>query len=172
MNNLNGLAMKIDKLEAHDRFLQFTKRSAQSDDIDECCLDMIRNTPFGTLPFYIFAHTRTDDDGFTQRMIWQPRLTKPTAQVNSMLFKVYPPKEDVEVIWIIPKRELWEQYKLGNMTQNKTVLESIDAFENRRQQLEQKEDGDLPDEAVDAVYRSIGKQAREKGTTYQKTILL
>lgn len=151
--------MKIDRLDAHDRFEHFTK---QSFDIGECCQDLINKRPFGDYPFYIFAHARTDEDGVTKRLIWQPRLTKPRAQTNSMLFKAYPGTDVIKVIWMIPAPELWSQYAKGLMTQNKTVSESINDFQHNRNKLEEKEDDDLSDEKIDSIYKEISANARRK----------
>ena len=147
--------MKLNLFETHDRYEHFTK---QSFDIAECCQDLINKRPFGDYPFYIFAHARTSDDGVTKRLIWQPRLTKPKAQTNSMLFKAYPGTDIIKVIWIIPARELWGQYKKGNVTQNKTVSESIFNFQNKRELLESKEEDDLSDEKIAAIYIEIKQQ--------------
>lgn len=144
--------MKINILDAHDRYQHFKK---QSFDIAECCQDLVNKRPFGEHAFYIFAHARTDEDGMTKRLIWQPRLTKPKAQTNSMLFKAYPGSDNIKVIWMIPARELWGQYKKGNLTENQTVSESIHAFQNNREALEAKEDDDLSDAQIDAIYRQI-----------------
>lgn len=151
--------MKINRLDAHDRFTHFTK---QQFDIGECCQDLINKRPFGDHPFYIFAHTRTDDDGVTKRLIWQPRLTKPQAQTNSMLFKAYPGTDKIKVIWMIPAYELWGQFKKGNLTENKTVSDSIYDFQNNRQKLEEPESDDLSDQAIDLIYKEIAMQASKK----------
>src|SRR5882724_9710795 len=102
--------MKINRLETHDRFLDFTKKQF---DISACCQNLIDQRPFGMHPFYIFAHTRTDDDGVKKRLIWQPRLSKPQAQTNSMLFKAYPGTDLIKVLWMIPERALWGNFKKG-----------------------------------------------------------
>ena len=149
--------MKINPLDAHDRYEHFTK---QSFDIAECCQDLINKRPFGNHPFYIFAHARTDDDGVTKRLLWQPRLTKPKAQTNSMLFKAYPGTDVIKVIWMIPARELWDQYQKGKLTQNKTVSESIHDFEFNRQKLEQREEDDLSDDKIDAIYSEMSRNAK------------
>ena len=146
--------MKINRLETHDRYQFFTK---QNFDIGECCQNLIDRRPFGEYPFYIFAHARTDDDGVRKRLIWQPRLTKPEAQTNSMLFKAYPGKDIVKVIWMIPARELWDEFKRGNMTENETVLQSIRDFQNNRLALEAKEPDDLSDEQINAIYSSMSR---------------
>lgn len=151
--------MKLNFLETHDRFQHFTK---QSFNISECCQNLINQRPFGEYPFYIFAHARTDDDGVTKRLIWQPRLTKPKAQSNSMLFKTYPGTDVIKVIWMIPAVELWEQYEKGKMTENKTVYESIQAYKTDRSLLEQKEPDDLSDEKIDEIYRELSLDARQK----------
>lgn len=149
--------MKIDRLDAHDRLEHFTK---QSFDIAECCQDLISQRPFGDHPFYIFAHTRTEEDGVTKRLIWQPRLTKPLAQTNSMLFKAYPGTDMIKVIWMIPAPELWAQFGKGLITENKTVYESIDMFKNNRLKLEEREDDDLTDEQINGIYRDISIAAK------------
>lgn len=151
--------MKVDRLETHDRYQHFTK---QSFNISECCQDLINQRPFGNHPFYIFAHTRTEEDGVNKRLIWQPRLTKPKAQTNSMLFKAYPGSDQVKVIWMIPDRVMWSQYQVGNVAESETVLYSIDMFENHRALLEKVEDDDLSDEMVNEIYRDLSVEARRK----------
>lgn len=149
--------MKVNKLDAHDRYQHLTK---QSFDIGECCQDLISKRPFGDHPFYIFAHTRTEEDGATKRLIWQPRLTKPKPQTNSMLFKAYPGTDMIKVIWMIPAREMWSQYNKGLMTENKTVCNSIHDFQFNRKKLEEKEPDDMTDEQIDAIYLEISRNAQ------------
>ncbi len=151
--------MKLNRLETHDRLQHFTK---QSFDISECCQNLINQKPFGNHPFYIFAHTRTDDDGVTKRLIWQPRLTKPKSQTNSMLFKAYPGSDNIKVIWMIPDREMWDQYTKGKITENKTVIESIHNFQFNRKLLDEKEPDDLSDAEIDAIYRELSIEAKRK----------
>jgi len=153
--------MKLDRLETHDRYLHFTK---QQFDIGECCQEVIKNRPpeFGNRPFYIFAHTRTDDDGTTQRLIWQPRLTRPKAQTNSMLFKAYPPGDVIKVIWLLPKRELWPNYKRGMICENKTISDSICDFQHNRKKLEQADPEDLDDNLAYAIYQEIALHAKQR----------
>jgi hypothetical protein len=148
--------MKIDRLDAYDRFKHFTR---QGFDIAECCQDLIDKRPFGEHAFYIFAHARTDDDGVTKRLIWQPRLTKPKAQTNSMLFKAYPGTDIIKIIWMIPARELWPQFTKDKMTANQTIIDSINDFINNRAKLDAPEDDDLTDDQIDSIYRSLSLQA-------------
>ena len=167
--------MKITRLETHDRYEHFTK---QDFDIGKCCQDLIDKRPFGNNAFYIFAHTRTDEDGTTKRLIWQPRLSKPTAQTNSMLFKAYPGTDSIKVIWMIPAREMWDQYRSGNITESHIVSKSIESFKHLKQieylksigelpldhfeynELEEKEKDDLNDEQIDQIYRDLSLQAK------------
>lgn len=151
--------MKIDIHDAHDRLKHLTK---QSFSIADCCQDLISQRPFGDYPFYIFAHARTEENGATKRLIWQPRLTKPKAQTNSMLFKAYPGTDIIKVIWMIPARELWGQYEPGKLTENKTVAESVYDFVNHREKLEASEDDDLSDDKIDAIYRDISSSLINK----------
>ena len=152
--------MKLDVYEAHDRFKVFTKKdSAQSVTIGNCVQDIVDKRPFGNHPFYIFSHARTDDDGVTKRLIHQPRLTRPAAQTNSMLFRAYPGSDRIKIIWMIPAREMWGQYKKGNVTQSDTVAWSIHMFEHNRRDLEKPESDDLSDEQIDQIYKALGQQA-------------
>ena len=156
--------MKINRLDAHDRYQHFTK---QNFDIGECCQDLINQRPYGDHPFYIFAHSRTDDDGVTKRLIWQPRLTKPKAQTNSMLFKAYPGSDVIKVIWMIPARELWGQYDKNLLTSNKTVSDSIHDFQFNRNKLEEREDDDMTEEQIDAVYKEVSFNAKRSKNMQQ-----
>lgn len=166
--------MKVNLLETHDRLLSFT---TQRNEISECCQDLINKRPFGDHPFYIFAHSRTIglDEKFKlylsgryptidkvpdKTIIWQPRLTKPKAQENSMLFKAYPGSDNIKVIWMLPARELWEQFQINKMTANETIILSIDNYLNHRAELEAKEPDDLPDAVIDRIYREISADAR------------
>jgi hypothetical protein len=151
--------MKIDRLETHDRHEEFTKKEFS---IGECCQDLINQRPFGNHPFYIFAHARTEDDGVTKRLIWQPRLTKPKAQTNSMLFKGYPGTDNIKVYWIIPDELLWGQHRKGNITASQLVQESIHKFLHRRWELEKKDDDDLSDKQIDEIYKEISQNCKYK----------
>jgi hypothetical protein len=148
--------VKLNRLETHDRYEHFTK---QDFDIGACCQNLIDQRPFGEHAFYIFAHPRTNDDGVTKRLIWQPRLTRPTPQTNSMLFKAYPGSDTVKIIWMIPDRALWKQYEKGNITDNDTVRQSIHDFTHNRELLSRKEPDDLEDWQIDNIYRSISNDA-------------
>lgn len=149
--------MKLDLKETHDRYQQFVSKEM---DIGKCCQQIIDQRPFGNRAFYIFSHARTHDNGVTKRIIWQPRLTRPKAQTNSMLFKVRPGSDEVRIIWMIPAREMWDQYAPGKVCDSPIVWESINAFKHNRDMLEAKDKDDLSDEEIDKIYRdmSIRKQ--------------
>jgi hypothetical protein len=157
--------MKLNRLETHDRLEHFTK---QDFNIGECCQNLVNQRPFGDHAFYIFAHTRTDDDGVTKRLIWQPRLTKPKSQTNSMLFKVYPGSDQIKVIWMIPATELWYSFERGKMTENQTILDSIEKFRYHRHFLDSPEPDDLSDERINEIYRQLSISAREKKAMEKK----
>ena len=163
------MSLKIDRLETHDRWQLLQK---QGKDISECCQDLLNQRPFGDHPFYIFAHARTIgmDERFKlfnsgvyrrfeevpeKTIIWQPRLTKPKAETNSMLFKGFPGTDLVKVIWMIPDRALWDQYKKGNITESNIVRESINNFQNNKELLERGEPEDLTDEQIYRIYQEI-----------------
>jgi hypothetical protein len=181
--------MKIDRLETYDRLLEFSK---QADYISQGCSECIRNRPYQfTMPFYIFAHSRTIEiderisifdhdvisshidplyvrkyrslaDVPTARLIWSPRLSKPIPQPNSMLFRAFPPSESVQIFWMLPAKELWEQYEKGLMLQNKEVIESIHMFKNDYARMAAPEIDDLPEDVIQAIYKDIARTYGDK----------
>jgi hypothetical protein len=155
--------MKINCLDAHDRLLHVQKQSV---DIQKYVDDIIAQKPFGNHPFYIFAHARTMEDGATKRLIWQPRLTKPLPQTNSMLFRAYPRTDHVKILWMIPAREMWPQYKKGNVTASEIVQESIQDFQFNRKKLEATEPDELSESQIDAIYREIAQEAKSKAALH------
>lgn len=154
----------IGRLEAHDRLEQVTK--TESEKIAEGIRECISLNPFeGLSPYvYIFAHRRKGDWlGAPDRIIWQPRLTRPKPETNSMLFKVYEDfPDDVHVLWIIPPREMWESYKKGSLFEHELVISSIYDFEHDRRKLERSDPDDLSDEHIEEIYREISIHARSE----------
>lgn len=163
--------MKIQRLETHDRLLHFKKDQALNlaQGAEDCLkknflsIELQKYSPY----IYMFAHPRTADDGVTKRMIWQPRLTKPKAQTNSYLFRAKSNSDIIEVCWMIPPREMWPQYVKGNITENETVIWSVDQFSNNRKKLEEKDPEDLSDEKCKWIYRTIAREIDEQNRIEQ-----
>lgn len=169
--------MKINRSDAHDRFSFYQK---QDFNIADCCQSLINQRPFGDHHFYIFAHARTlglDEkvklyssgqyitlaDVPEKTIIWQPRLTKPKCEPNSMLFKAFPGSDNIKVIWILPPKEYWDQFKKGNMVENETIAISIYDYEHEKARLEAKEEDDLSDEEIDRIYKEISRSIKKDG---------
>ena len=144
--------MKLDFHETHDRLEHFVNKDF---DISECCQSIIDQRPFGNHPFYIFAHARTDDDGFTKKLIWQPRLTRPSVESNSMLFKVSPGSDAIKIIWLLPPKTMWGQFKKGLMMENKIVCDSIHAYQTNKAGMEAPDRDDLSDAQIAGIYAEI-----------------
>lgn len=151
--------MKIDRLETHDRLLHFKKE--QEVNIFQGADDCLKKNPLSLAlqeksPYiYIFAHPRTSDDGLKKRMLWQPRLTKPLPQTNSYLFRAQSKTDILEICWLLPPRELWEQYKKGQVTEHPDIIWSINQFINNRDDLGKPFQDDLSDEKVKEIYRMM-----------------
>lgn len=151
--------MKIDRLETHDRLLHLKKD--QANNISQGAEDCLKRNPNSLamqkyFPYiYIFAHPRTMDDGFTKRMLWQPRLTKPKAQTNSYLFRAISNTDLLEIIWLLPPRELWTQYETGNILESSDILTSIRNFENFREELERPHEDDLSEREIKRILEGI-----------------
>jgi len=171
--------MKINRLETHDRLEHLI--ADQSASIAQGANDCLKVNPLSLAmqdrsPYvYIFAHPRTSDDGLSKRMLWQPRLTKPKAQTNSYLFRAQSKTDILEICWLLPPSEMWDQYKTGNVTENQYVLWSINQFKNNRGSLEKSEPDDLPEEKIKSIYAEIRQAAfieKQMDALYQPKNLL
>lgn len=151
--------MKVNRLETHDRLLHLIKD--QSSSIQQGADDCMKKNPLSLAlqeksPYiYIFAHPRTADDGVTKRMLWQPRLSRPKAQTNSYLFRAKSKTDLVEVCWMIPPFEMWDQYKKGNVTESDIVSWSINEYKNNKFGLEARDPDDLSDELSRKIYAEV-----------------
>lgn len=161
---MNGVVIKdVSRLDTHDRLLHVKK---QDFSIGECCQNLIDQRPFGDRAFYIFAHARSDDTcAGRKRMIWQPRLTKPRAETNSMLFKACPGTDTIRVMWMIPAVELWDNFMRGKMMEDPLIVESIYNYKHNKSALEAREPDDLSDDEIHQVYLEVSQRARAPGTT-------
>lgn len=192
--------MKVDRLETHDRLLHVQK---QADYVSKGCQDCIKFRPkeYENHPFYIFAHKReialdekmtllnedikqsmnplyarryqTLADIPSHRMIWCPRLTKPTPQPNSMCFMAFPPSDNIRTIWILPDEHLWPEYEKGKMMQSKEIVESILNYKQNRKMLEAPEPEELPNGKIRQIMRQIGinfKKRQDSEAEAQKLI--
>lgn len=151
--------MKLSRLEAHDRYEHFIKDQSKAiwQGADDCLkrnpdsLKLQEKSPY----IYIFAHPRTADDGVTKRLLWQPRLTKPKAQTNSYLFRAQSNTDIIEICWLLPPRELWDQYKEGQVCESNWTLWSINQFIHNKEELERPLADDLTDQQAKNIYRGI-----------------
>jgi len=185
--------MKLNSLETHDRLIQFKKQADYISEGCQQCINN-RPKEYLDHPFYIFAHKRTlgvdekialfnedlrlsllDPRHYRQyqnldsipeaRMIWEPRLTKPQkAQSNSMLFRAYPPGDNIKIIWMLPAPEIWEQFEKNKLTQNEVIYESIQMYKSPegRKKLEGIEDDELPDYVIKGIMLEMGRNARAR----------
>lgn len=142
--------MKVNLLEAHDRFAHF---KSQDYGADETARKIVESKPFGDNPYYIFVHTRQTDTTLDHRVIWQPRLLKPVPQINSMLFRVPRNTKAYQVIWVIPPVEIWPEFDKGQIHEDNIVKESIYMFQKKFLELSQPFPDDLTgEEAQDVMF--------------------
>jgi hypothetical protein len=157
--------MKIDRLETHDRYQYFLNDQSKNIWIgaEECLknnplsLALQENSPY----IYIFAHARTCEDGTTKKMFWSPRLSKPEAQSNSYLFRATSKTDLIEICWIIPSEEMWNQYKKGNVTESSIVTWSIDQFRYNKKWLERPHSDDISEERGKQILLKVLKEHEE-----------
>lgn len=151
--------MKVKILEAHDRLKHLIKDQSQNIFKGaEDCLKKNEDSLFyqSKSPYiYIFAHPRTADDGVNKRMLWQPRLLKPEAQTNSYLFRAASHTDIIEICWLLPPVELWQQFIKDNLLEHKDVLWSIDQFKTNKSKLESSDPEDLSEEKCKEIIREL-----------------
>jgi hypothetical protein len=151
--------MKVNILEAHDRLKYFVNDQSANvfQGAEEC---MLRN-PISLgiqekCPYvYIFAHPRTANDGVNKRLLWQPRLSIPEVQPNSYLFRGVSHSDIIEIIWILPAQELWEQYEKGNVTESNLAASSIAQYRQDKRVLEKPHPDDLPEERARLILQQV-----------------
>ncbi len=151
--------MKLNVLEAHDRlkYLMKDQSEAISRGASECLLvnpDSLKlqdKSPY----VYIFAHARKTDDVRNERLLWQPRLSIPEPATNSYLFRTISKTDKLEIVWMIPKREMWDQFRGGNVTESNLYAWSIDQFLNNRIELGKPHPDDMPEEKAKMIFKSV-----------------
>lgn len=158
--------MRVNRLEAHDRLLHLKKD--QSLNISQGAQDCLQKNKLSIRlqersPYiYIFAHPRTADDGVNKRMYWQPRLTRPTPQTNSYLFRARSHTDIIEICWLLPPQEYWGQSKKGNVTEDELVTWSIHQFQYNFASLATPYEDDLSDNQVRNILKDIGREIDEE----------
>lgn len=156
------IALPVNRLETHDRYLEVMK---QSQSIAEYCQKLINDRPFGDNAFYMFAHKRTvgwdeklsclarGNTPPSDRLLWQCRLTKPTPQFNSMLFKGFPGTDIVKVLWVLPEEDTADQFLKGLMTESEIINDSLRRYWFDRKAMSEPEPEDLSDEKIASIYK-------------------
>jgi|SRR6187402_2015015 len=158
--------MKLNLLETHDRLEHLVKD--QSDNVFQGAETCLKSNPTSLAiqercPYvYIFAHTRTTDDGLKKRLLWQPRISKPKAQTNSYLFRAKSNSDLIEVVWILPERHLWPLYEKDKVTENDLVCYSVDLFEHNRNELEKPHPDDLSEERGKVIFQKILNEHKQE----------
>lgn len=158
--------LKINRLETHDRYQHFMQD--QSEGLAQGAEACLKTHPIAIAiqqrsPYvYLFAHPRTADDGVTKRMLWQPRISRPSPQTNSYLFRAQSNTDLIEICWLLPPREMWKEFEKGKVTASEIVLWSIDQFKNNRNQLGFPHPEDLSDEKGRQIYREIKETYKYK----------
>lgn len=151
--------MKLNRLETHDRLLHFKKD--QEANVFQGAEDCLKKNPLSLALqdrchyIYMFAHPRTCEDGVTKKMFWQPRLAKPEPQTNSYLFRAISKTDEVEICWLLPPSDMWQQYRQGNITESELVLWSINEFQTNRKNLGKPDHDDLTEKKVKSIYKQI-----------------
>lgn len=142
--------MKIDRLETHDRLEHF--KEDQNDAVMQGLNDCLKLNPLSIALqdrshyIYVYAHPRTNEYGNAKTMYWQPRLSKPKMETNSYLFRIRSYSDECEIMWMLPPKEQWDQYKKGNVTEHELVNWSISQYQNNKAGMEKPEPEDWPDE--------------------------
>ena len=161
--------MKIERLETHDRYKHFIQD--QWEVVSKGAEDCLKVNPDSIAiqqkcPYvYLFAHPRTAEDGVNKRLLWQPRISRPKPQTNSYLFRAISNTDMIEVIWLLPPREMWTQYDIGKVTESNLVAWSIKQFESNRNYLDSPHPDDISEERAKEIMKEIIKWKKFKRVT-------
>lgn len=156
--------MKINRLETHDRLLHLKKDQEinvfkGAEDclkINKLSLQYQEKSPY----VYIFAFPKTNEYGHPE-MYWQPRLSRPTAQTNSYLFRATSKTDIIEVCWLIPPREQWPMFQGSNMMKDELVIWSVNQFRHKRKELEAPHPEDMPEHQMTAILKVIIEEHKQ-----------
>lgn len=158
--------MKVSRLETHDRYQHLMKD--QSANIFQGCEDCLKKNELSLAiqekaPYvYIFGHARSADNGVDKVLYWQPRLSIPSAEDNSYLFRAISNSDIVEVVWIIPPKVYWSQYKKENVVDSDICSWSINMYKNKRMELEKPHVDDMKEELARHIMKRIVDEKREQ----------
>ncbi len=151
--------LNLNRFEAHDRLLHVKKE--QSVNVFQGAEDCLKKNPLSLAiqeksPYlYIFGHARTGDDGYTKVLYWQPRLSRPTPQTNSYLFRAQSKTDIIEICWIIPPRELWDQYAKGKISYDETIEWSINQYRYMKKDLSMPHPDDMSEEQGQNIFKKV-----------------
>ena len=151
--------MKIDRLETHDRYEHFLQDQWEviAQGASDCMLkNKLSLAIQEKCPYvYLYAHPRTADDGVTKRLLWQARVSRPRPETNSYLFRGQSKSDIVEICWLLPPEELWEQYETGKVTASEYVMWSINQYKTNRRFLGLPHPEDVSEEQGKLIYRNV-----------------
>jgi len=174
--------MKINRLETHDRLQHFINDQTNNiqKGIDDCLkknplsLDYQEHSPY----VYIYGHSKTlglDEklkylaDGWNpkdipeKKMFFQPVITKPKPTPNTFLCRALSKTDILEICWILPPKEFWEQYKKGNVIENSDIIAwSIHQYLHNFEELSKPDKDDLSDERCKMILLKIAQEMENR----------
>lgn len=158
--------MKLNRLETHDRLIYLKQN--QSKTVQQGAEDCLKKN-FDSVWFqdrchyiYIFGHARTTDDGLNKRLLWQSRLSKPKMEPNSYLFRAQSKSDMMEICWILPPMETWNQYKKGNVVEHRDIIWSIDQYKTNREKMSQPYPDDLSDHIAKQLLLELATEKEQE----------
>lgn len=166
---MNDNAIKVAKInvfDAHDRLKELQK--SFNDTLAQGCEDCLKQNVLSLAlqeksPYiYIFAHPRTEPNGNMKRMYWQPRISRPLPQTNSYLFRAQSKSDVLEICWMLPPMETWNNFRKGNVTENDIVEWSIGMYLHNRQELKKPHPDDMSEEAAKGIFYKVIMEMENK----------
>lgn len=88
-------------------------------------------------------------------LFWDPRLSIPEAQSNSYLFRAKSHTDEIEVIWMLPAPEMWDQYDEGKVTESNWCSWSINQYKSNKKVLERPHPEDMPEEKARLIMKAV-----------------
>src|SRR5208283_3124754 len=88
--------------------------------------------------------------------------TKPRMEPNSYLFKAKSKTDILEIKWLLPPMEMWDQYEAGNVTEHELVMWSINEYKRHKYIMEYPDADDIRDETARYIYKKVYRELKEE----------
>jgi hypothetical protein len=146
-------------------------------------MECLKNVPDSIdFPFYVYGTSKIVDldekqsiilSGYDiapdMRIVWVPKIIKPVPTSNSYLFLCRKNSDVHQIIWILPRKALWEQYKPGMVAFNDNIYISIMNYTHRYKEMCQPDPNGPTEKDKEKFFRIFGEEAQKRKNEKKRT---